>query len=163
MSVDVAGLIGDLSDAGLTIATAESCTGGLIAKLITDAAGASDVYVGGVVSYANEVKINVLGVDGDVLAANGAVSEPVALARADGARRVCGADIAISTTGIAGPGGGTPEKPVGTVWVAVSCERHREAVKLSLPPTLCRDEIRHETADFALRLIEKVVKIKYGK
>ena len=146
-------LIKTLSSRHLTVATAESCTGGLIAKLITDVPGASDVYMGGVVSYSNDVKSNVLGVDRDVLAAHGAVSEPVALAMADGARRVCGADIAVSTTGVAGPGGGSAEKPVGTVWVAVSSDNVRRAVKLSHPETWTREEIRESSARYALGLI----------
>ena len=163
MKTDVSELICSLSQNSLMIATAESCTGGLIAKLITDAAGASAAFAGGVVSYANEVKINALGVDADVLRENGAVSEPVALAMADGARSLCRADIAVSTTGIAGPGGGTEEKPVGTVWVAVSCPRRREAVKLSLPQSWTREQIREAAADFALALAKETVKIHYGK
>ncbi|MCM1067976.1 MAG: CinA family nicotinamide mononucleotide deamidase-related protein [Muribaculaceae bacterium] len=108
-----------LRSRGYTLATAESCTGGNIAHLITAIAGCSDVYRGGVVSYANEVKSGVLGVDADVIAAHGAVSEPVVRAMAEGAARVCGADCAVATSGIAGPGGGTPDKPVGTVWIGV--------------------------------------------
>ncbi len=104
----------------LTIATAESCTGGHIAHKITSVPGASDYFLGGVVSYANEVKMNVLGVRAEDLHQHGAVSEPVARQMAEGARQVIGADLAVATTGIAGPTGGTPEKPVGTVWIAAS-------------------------------------------
>lgn len=104
---------------GLTVATAESCTGGNIAAAITSVAGCSDVYMGSVVSYANEVKINVLGVPAADIEAHGAVSREVVVAMARGAARVTGADCAVATSGVAGPGGGTPDKPVGTVWTAV--------------------------------------------
>jgi competence/damage-inducible protein CinA C-terminal domain len=104
---------------GLTFATAESCTGGYIAHLITAVAGSSAYYKGGVVAYANEVKQQVLGVSESDLIQHGAVSEAVARQMAEGAARITGADVAVATTGIAGPDGGTPEKPVGTVWIAV--------------------------------------------
>ena len=104
----------------VTIATAESCTGGNIAHLITAAAGSSAYFLGGIVSYANEVKINVLGVRAQDLQQYGAVSEAVALQMAEGARQVTGADYAVSTTGIAGPGGGSIQKPVGTIWIGVA-------------------------------------------
>jgi len=112
-------LIGQfLRETSQTLALAESCTGGLAAKLITDAAGSSAYFVGGVVSYANSVKERLLGVDPAALAAHGAVSEAVALQMAAAARDRLGADLALSFTGIAGPAGGTVEKPVGTVWMA---------------------------------------------
>jgi nicotinamide-nucleotide amidase len=106
---------------GLTMATAESCTGGTIAQMITAIAGSSDYFKGGVVSYANEVKRDVLGVSEADLATYGAVSEPVVRQMVEGATRVCGADCAVATSGIAGPGGGTPDKPVGTIWIAARC------------------------------------------
>lgn len=112
---------------GLTVATAESCTGGNIAAAITSVAGCSDVYMGSVVSYANEVKINVLGVPASDIEAHGAVSREVVLAMARGAARVTGADCAVATSGVAGPGGGTAEKPVGTVWTAVHTPEGTEA------------------------------------
>lgn len=105
--------------AGVRVATAESCTGGLLATILTDLPGASAHYAGGIVAYANDIKVRHLGVDKADLEAHGAVSEPVALQMAAGACRRFGADIAMAVTGIAGPGGGTPEKPVGTVWLAV--------------------------------------------
>jgi PncC family amidohydrolase len=105
---------------GLTVATAESCTGGLLGHVLTEVPGSSAYYVGGFVSYADEVKVGALGVPGDLLAAHGAVSEPVAAAMAEGARARLGADLATSVTGIAGPGGDTPGKPVGLTYVAVA-------------------------------------------
>jgi len=105
---------------GKTLATAESCTGGNIAHVITSIAGSSAYFKGSVVAYANEVKEKVLGVNPIDLAAFGAVSEPVVLQMADGVRRLLGTDYAIATSGIAGPTGGTPEKPVGTVWMAIA-------------------------------------------
>lgn len=105
---------------GYKIATAESCTGGNIAHLITSVAGCSDVMLGGVVSYCNEVKMNVLGVNADTLERYGAVSEGTVRQMAEGVRRVMGADCAVATSGIAGPGGAVPGKPVGTVWIAAA-------------------------------------------
>ncbi len=105
---------------GLTVATAESCTGGLIAKLITDVAGSSAYFRGGVVSYSNEAKSQLLGVREEELAAHGAVSAQVARSMASAARSRVGADVAVSVTGIAGPGGGSKAKPVGLTYVAVA-------------------------------------------
>lgn len=118
----LAGALGKiLKKKGLTVATAESCTGGNIAHEITAIAGSSAYFNGSVVAYSNDVKQRVLGVAEDVLAAYGAVSQPVVEAMATGVKRVAGTTCAIATSGIAGPDGGTPEKPVGTVWMAVSC------------------------------------------
>lgn len=105
---------------GLTVATAESCTGGNIAHQITGISGSSEYFVGGVVSYANAVKRDVLGVPAEVLENPGAVSEPCARAMAEGVRRLMDADITVSTTGIAGPLGGTARKPVGLVYLALA-------------------------------------------
>jgi nicotinamide-nucleotide amidase len=113
-------LIAELRRRGWTFASAESCTAGMIGSAVGDIPGASDVFVGGIISYANEVKENVLAVSGEILRTVGAVSEECAAAMAEGARRLTGASIAVSVTGIAGPGGGTPEKPVGTVCFGVS-------------------------------------------
>lgn len=106
-------------EASLNIATAESCTGGMLGARLTAIPGSSDVYRGGVVVYANELKIALLGVDEEDLRRHGAVSEEVATSMARGARTRMSAEIGIAITGVAGPGGGTPEKPVGTVWIAV--------------------------------------------
>lgn len=109
--------------AGATLATAESCTGGMVASAITDVAGASDVFSGAVVAYANEAKQTVLRVPEELLSTHGAVSAQSARAMAEGARRSFGADLAVSTTGIAGPSGGTPDKPRGLVWFGVATPR----------------------------------------
>jgi PncC family amidohydrolase len=108
---------------GLTLVTAESCTGGLVAHRITDVPGSSAYFLGGFVAYANEAKEAILGVRHETLMAHGAVSEETALEMARGARQRLGADLGISTTGIAGPSGGTPDKPVGLVYVALSASR----------------------------------------
>jgi len=105
---------------GLTLATAESCTGGLIGHLITNVPGSSDYYLGGVVSYANQAKIGLLGVRPETIERYGAVSEQTACEMAQGVRGLLGADLGLSVTGIAGPGGGTPEKPVGLTWIGIS-------------------------------------------
>lgn len=116
-----AAMLGELlRTRAMTLAVAESCTGGGLADIITDVAGSSDYFLGGVVSYANSAKERMLGVDPVLLASHGAVSEPVARAMAEGARRRFGADLAAGITGIVGPGGGTVEKPVGLVYIAVS-------------------------------------------
>lgn len=115
---------------GLTLAVAESCTGGLVMDLVTDTPGSSAYFLGGIVAYHNVVKERLLGVRAETLAEHGAVSEPTAREMAQGVRARLEADVGIAVTGIAGPTGGTPEKPVGLVYVAVSspwgaaCERH---------------------------------------
>jgi len=106
----------------LTIGVAESCTGGGLADAITNVAGSSDYFIGGVVSYANRVKEKLLNVDPTLLASYGAVSEQVARAMAEGVRRLMEVDLGVGITGIAGPGGGTPEKPVGLVYIALASD-----------------------------------------
>ena len=151
-------LVNALKEKKLTIACAESCTGGLIAKSITDVGGCSSVFLGGVVAYANEIKENILGVSGETLKKYGAVSEFTAMEMADGVRRICGSDIGISTTGIAGPDGGTEEKPVGTVYVGFSFKDTTLAFNLKLDPTLSRDEIRTLTVQKILSLtLDKIL------
>jgi PncC family amidohydrolase len=109
-----------LRQRALKLALAESCTGGLIGNRITDVPGSSDYFLGGVVAYAYETKVAVLGVSWETLNANGAVSQETVLEMARGARRILSTDLAVAVTGIAGPGGGTPEKPVGTTWIGLA-------------------------------------------
>lgn len=124
LSPATAALVRELADMcvsrGLICATAESCTGGLLGAALTALPGSSRWYAGGVVAYANGVKSALLGVPEDMLAAHGAVSRPVAESMALGARRAAGADVGLSTTGVAGPDGGSDAKPVGTVWLGWS-------------------------------------------
>ena len=132
-SIDVENMeqavVQQLKEKGLKVATAESCTGGLISKRITEIPGASDVFECGVCSYANRIKHELLGVSDQTLEQFGAVSEQTAREMAEGIRRLSGADIGVSVTGIAGPGGGTPEKPVGLVYLGVSSERYSKVVR----------------------------------
>lgn len=113
-------LVSVTAGAGLTVATAESCTAGMVASTIADVPGASEVLRGGAVTYVNEIKHRVLGVRRETLDGVGAVSSACACEMAEGARRVFGTDVAVSVTGFAGPGGGTPEEPVGTVYFGVA-------------------------------------------
>ncbi len=145
-----------LRKAGLTLATAESCTGGLVAKRLTDVAGCSDVYLGGCVTYANEAKMKLLGVREETLRSFGAVSEQTAREMARGVRLSLGAHIGTATTGIAGPGGGTPDKPVGTVYVAVSTPEGETVRALSLSAMRSRDYIRIVSANHVYDLILKL-------
>jgi len=117
-------LVCSLTERKQTLSVAESCTGGRLADRITNVPGASAVLLSGVVTYSNSAKMDLLGIRAETLAAHGAVSEPVAREMAEGARRRCNADYALSVTGIAGPGGGTPEKPVGTVFIALATARN---------------------------------------
>jgi len=142
-----------LHDAGLTLATAESCTGGLLGGMITDVAGSSGWYAGGVVSYSNALKENLLGVPGETLEAHGAVSEAVARAMAQGARQRCGADIGVSITGIAGPGGGTGEKPVGLVHFALSHAGGESVLRRVFRPG--RNAVRKAAAYTALDMVRR--------
>ena len=118
-----------LREAGQTVATAESCTGGLIAERITDVPGSSAYFLGGVVAYSNEVKASLLGVSPSLIEREGAVSEAVVRAMAEGARARFGSDFALATSGISGPDGGTAAKPVGLVWIALAsaAETHAES------------------------------------
>ena len=146
----------EIAALGVTVATAESCTGGNVAHLITAAAGASRYFLGGVVAYANEVKEHVLGVRAEDLQKYGAVSECVALQMACGVRERMGADFAVSTTGIAGPDGGTAEKPVGTVWIAVAGPQGARAQKFHFSATRERNIAKASVK--ALELLLEAVK-----
>ena len=144
-----------LEEKGLTLAVAESCTGGLLSKRLTDIPGCSSYYLGGVCSYSNQVKINVLGVDGALIARNGAVDPLVAEQMARGVARVIGSDIGVGITGIAGPGGGTPEKPVGLVYISV-CYGDR-AVVHTMRSSLGRDRVRVQAASTALDMVRRIL------
>lgn len=139
----------------LKIATAESCTGGLISALITGVPGSSEVFDLGVCTYSNNMKLALLGINPNDLAHHGAVSEVVAKQMADGVRRISNADIGISTTGIAGPGGGTVTKPVGTVYVGVATGTEVKAILLTLKGE--RDIIRMQSALSALELVKNIL------
>ena len=137
--------------AGASVATAESCTGGLIGSALTDVPGASAVYPGGVVAYANEAKSVLLGVPPGLIARHGAVSREVAMAMATGARRALRADLAVSVTGIAGPGGGSADKPVGLVWFGLAGPGGVRAERRVFPGP--RALVRDRARDEALRLL----------
>lgn len=142
--------------AGRRIATAESCTAGLVAARLTDRPGSSDYVAGGVVAYSNEAKVELLGVDPALIAEHGAVSEPVAEAMAAGALRRFGADTAVAITGIAGPGGGTEEKPVGTVCFTVMLADGRAVTRtLRLPGN--RSDIRERSTTVAMHLLRRLL------
>jgi nicotinamide-nucleotide amidase len=142
-----------LHEAGLTVAVAESCTGGLLGKRLTDVPGSSDYFLGGVTAYDNQVKINVLDVPAGLLAQFGAVSEETAAAMAEGVCRLMGADCALSTTGIAGPDGGSEEKPVGLVYVGSVVDGVTKVERLLLWGR--RDQIRERAAYSALDLLRR--------
>ena len=142
-----------LDDRGLKLSLAESCTGGLIGSILTSMSGSSSFFMGSAVTYSNESKERLLGVSHDSLVRYGAVSKAVAEQMAEGSLRAYGSDIAGSVTGIAGPGGGTSEKPVGTVWMAVTDGKVTEAFENHFDGT--RDEIRQRTAEVLMEhLIE---------
>lgn len=147
-------VVQEMTARGLTLATAESCTGGLMGKRITDVPGASACYLGGVVSYQNEVKENLLGVRHETLITKGAVSEDTACQMAEGVRKALGADIGISTTGVAGPGGGTPEKPVGLIYVGISTKDKTWAVRI-LRPRQSRESLRRLASSTAFDLVRR--------
>ena len=147
-------LIGQLTEHGLWIATAESCSGGLLAAALTDVAGSSAVFAYGLVTYSNEAKHQILGVPEATLAEYGAVSEQTAAAMADGLLRLSGADLALVTTGIAGPGGGSAQKPVGLVYIGCA---GRSANGRLLRICKCnfsgdRAAVRRQTVDTALKM-----------
>src|SRR5207302_7165610 len=142
--------------AGRRIATAESCTGGLLSARLTDLPGSSAYVAGGVLAYANEAKTELLGVAPDLIAEHGAVSEPVAEAMADGALRRFGADTAVAINGIAGPGGGTDDKPVGTVCFTVALAAGRPVTRtIRLPGN--RNDVRERSTTVAMHLLRQTL------
>lgn len=147
-------LVGRLRKVGVTLAAAESCTGGLVAEWVTAVPGASDVFLGGAVAYSEKMKRAWLGVPSEVLALHTAVSRQTAVAMAEGVRASCGSILGVSVTGYAGPGGGTPEDPVGTVYVALAAEgRPTQVDRLSL--TGDRDRVRLFAASHALEMVRQ--------
>lgn len=136
----------------LTIATAESCTGGLISSKLTDISGSSEYIKLNFVTYANEAKHDILGVSWDILNTYGAVSEECAEAMANGLHRVTGCDVALCTTGIAGPTGGTAEKPVGLVYISIKYKGIVIIKEVKLPPKTPRIEMKNEFVQQALKL-----------
>ena len=146
----------ELASHGFTAATAESCTGGLVASRLTDVAGSSEYVKGGVVSYTDEVKAEVLGVSRELLAKEGAVSEAVARAMAEGVRKKIGADFGVSTTGLAGPRGGTAETPVGTVFIAVAGPKGTDAEKYFF--TGKRGQVKFRASQAALAMLRGYIK-----
>ena len=144
-------------EGGLMVATAESCTGGLIGAALTSVAGSSDVVERGFITYSNAAKMELLGIDKDALDTHGAVSEVVARAMAEGALKNSRADIAVSVTGVAGPGGGSAEKPVGLVHLACARRENPTMHRKLLTGDIGRDEIRHEALMEALYLIKSQI------
>ena len=144
---------------GLTLATAESCTGGMVASRLTGVAGASDVFLGSVVAYANDVKEDGLGVSAELIAEHGAVSAEVAAAMAAGARERLGADIAVAVTGVAGPGGGTAEKPVGLVFAHAVGPDGEKSVRTELPGD--REMIRGRATAASLHLVRRLLESRH--
>lgn len=148
-----------LRKAGKTVSTAESCTAGLLGKRITELPGSSEVYVGGVVTYSNEMKEALLGVPHETLEQYGAVSEQTARSMAENVRRLCKTDLGVAITGIAGPGGGTPEKPVGLVYIAVADETKTEVKQMQIGRGgQERELVRYNSASAALDLIRRMVR-----
>jgi len=147
-----------LKEKKLTIATAESCTGGLVSSRLTDVSGSSDYVMLNFVTYANKAKNKVLGVSWDILNNFGAVSEQCAQAMAEGLQKATGCDVALCTTGIAGPTGGTAEKPVGLMFTSVRYNGITTVKEILLPPDLPRIEMKQKFSDEALKLALSVLK-----
>ena len=146
---------GELAAKGWTLAVAESCTGGALSAAITSVPGSSAYFLGGVVAYHNSVKTRELEVPEELIGSAGAVSEPVALAMAEGVRRRFGARIGVAVTGIAGPGGGTEEKPVGTVYVGISTGAVRHPGRRRFPGD--RESVRRQSVKWALGELLRVI------
>ena len=145
-------LVAELQAAKRTLSTAESCTGGMIAKEITDVAGCSAVFFGGCVTYTNEIKAKLLGVDPQIFDTYTEVSEPCAKAMAEGVRRNLGTDLGVATTGYAGPTGGTPQDPVGTVYIAVATPERTACQRMQAPTGSSREQVRAMAAEVAMQM-----------
>jgi len=149
----LASAVGDLLDRqGMKLAVAESCTGGKLGDMITEVPGSSDYFLGGIVSYSNEAKVELLDVDTEVLRERGAVSEEVALQMASGVRSRFGADVGVSITGIAGPTGGTAVKPVGLVFIAVSSDESSVVDRNVFSGS--RSDVKVQSAEKALEMLK---------
>jgi len=149
-------VVGDLlRAAGSTLTAAESCTGGLFSQRITAVPGSSDYFLGAAITYSNELKTQLVGVPADLIAEHGAVSEPVARAMAEGARRTLGSDWAVGITGVAGPGGGSEAKPVGTVHLAVAGPRDGEVEHRQLRLPGDRDRVRRFSTQIVLEMLRR--------
>jgi len=156
MEISLEIIVGDvLRQHAFRLAVAESCTGGLIAHRITNVPGSSLYFVGGMVTYGNEAKEKILGVKAETIAAFGAVSEQVAQEMARGVRLAMDADVGLAVTGIAGPGGGTPEKPVGLTWIGLSMPQGEEAWRFVWQGS--RVENKEASAEKALQILVKVL------
>jgi len=144
-----------LQNKGMTVALAESCTGGLVMKRLSDIPGSSEYFLGGIVSYSNEIKINLLGVSRDIIEAFGAVSEQTARSMASGIKRLTSSSIGVGITGIAGPAGETPQKPVGLVYIALAADSKVICHKYNF--TGDRKDVRSNAADAALGMIRQYI------
>lgn len=157
---DITSLVEDLGAAlhvrGMTLACAESCTGGLISSTLTDVSGSSDWFTGAVVAYANAVKTALLDVPEAVLAEHGAVSEPVVRRMAEGVARTMGTRCAVAVSGVAGPTGGTPEKPVGTVWIAARVDGEEHAALFRFGGS--RAEVKRQTVLEAVTMLSALLR-----
>ena len=145
-------LVEGLIRKGKTLSTAESCTGGLLAKLVTDIPGASGIFPGGIVSYQNDIKMSLLGVPKEIIDRETEVSAACAKAMADGVAARFSTDYALSTTGYAGPGGGTKEHPVGTVYIGFHTPNHTAAICIHCP-NMTRDDVRRTAAQTAFSML----------
>ena len=143
---------------GLRLAVAESCTGGLVSHRVTNIPGSSTYYMGSVTAYAYEAKVRLLGVHWETLEKSGAVSKETVIEMAQGARRALAADIGLSVSGIAGPGGGTPEKPVGTTWIGLSAPGVDEAWRYFWPGD--RLQVKESSAEQALKLLVEYLEVE---
>lgn len=145
-----------LREKNLTVSTAESCTGGHIAARITSIPGSSEYFLGGIVAYSNDVKMRLLQVSEDTLEKQGAVSEQTVIEMVKGAMNALKTDCAVATSGIAGPGGGTKEKPVGTVWIAASCKNEVRTMKQEMD--LGREANVERASNNALLMLHELIK-----
>ena len=143
----------------MTLAVAESCTGGKLGDMITEVPGSSDYFLGGVISYSNDAKADLLGVDRKTLKAKGAVSEDVAVQMAQGARKRLRAAVGVGITGIAGPSGGTPAKPVGLVYIAVNSEKSSVCSRSLFRGS--RSEVKRQSAETALEMLRDFIERVY--